>query len=547
MESVLNMRKKELLNVMDDELLEKLYGFCYARTSGSYEAQELCSDIIYELVKAAHTEGSIDSPYPFIWRLARNVYADFLEREKRHSAVFYEGDSETVLSVIAEPEREDDSDALLGSVYRRIAFLTKAYREVMILFYIDGMSTAEIAKHQDTSDTAVRQRLFSARKKIRSEVDEMNEMYDRPVALDRIEYVLYGMGNPGWSDPRKVCTRQFSKHIIWLCHKKPMSASEIAYELNVPTVYVEEELEILEEGENDRYGLLRKLENGKYAINFILIDRETIRTANGIYLEAFPGVCDIIIDFIEKNKEEYLSFPYLNRKTDLNLILWQQLHKIAASFSDCVERILCGKYFASAGAVDRPFSVVGYVANGKMYGGGQDSVRAENVCGYAKILLINNYNTRIRRHFSCNLNVAQDPQVQLALRAVDGLALCQLSETEREYAAKAIDCGYLYREGEMLYTKILVSDLKDQPGLFELTMRLNEGFFDREAEIVAGRIAGLIRRTVPEYLLAEWRLFNVLAGLPVLDHLIERLIERGILMPPEDGLGAEGCWMSVAR
>lgn len=154
------------MKVIDDEMLEKLFGFCYARTNDSYEAQELCSDIIFELVKAAHTDGSIDNLYPFIWRIARNVYADFLDREKRHLAVFYEGNSDAVFSMIAELEQEeDDSDELLGSVYRRIAFLTRAYREVMILFYIDGLSTAEIAKLQGTSETAIRQRLFSARKK----------------------------------------------------------------------------------------------------------------------------------------------------------------------------------------------------------------------------------------------------------------------------------------------------------------------------------------------------------------------------------------------
>lgn len=57
----------------------------------------------------------------------------------------------------------------------------------------------------------------------------------------------------------------------------------------------------------------------------------------------------------------------------------------------------------------------------------------------------------------------------------------------------------------------------------------------------------MIRRTVPEYLLAEWKFFNILASGSVLDNVVETLIERGVLIPPEDGLGAEGCWMSVAR
>lgn len=541
------MIKHELLKVMDDELLEKLFGFCYARTSDSYEAQELCSDIIFALVKAAHTDGEIDSLYPFIWRVARNVYADFLDQKRRHSEIFYEGDSDALFPLIAADEGEEDSDELLSAVYRRVAFLTKAYREVMISFYIDGLSTAEIAKLQNTSETAIRQRLFSARKKVKSEVDEMNETYNKPVALNKIEYVIWGTGNPCWSDPRSVCTRQFSKHIIWLCHNKPMSASEIAGELNVPTVYVEEELEILAAGENGKYGLLRKLDNGKYAINFILLDREMIEKANSLYLEQLPNICSIIADFIEKNREEYLAFPYLNKKIDFNLILWQQIYVMSQIFAENVLKILQEKYFADAGKIDRPFSVFGYVDNGKHYGGGWDHVDAENVCGYVKVRLENIYITQIKHHFHCGLNVSLDPQIQLALRAVDGLEISGLSESEKEHAAKAIDCGYLYRENEMLYTKILVSDMKDQDRLFALSEKLNDGCFDAEAEIVAGKIADMIRKTVPEYLLAEWSFFNNLANIPVLDNVVEDLIQRNILIPPEDGIGAEGCWMSVAK
>lgn len=37
----------------------------------------------------------------------------------------------------------------------------------------------------------------------------------------------------------------------------------------------------------------------------------------------------------------------------------------------------------------------------------------------------------------------------------------------------------------------------------------------------------------------------MLAGLPLFTALVESLIERGLLTPPKDGLGAEGCWLAV--
>lgn len=541
------MKKQDLLKYFDDNLLDKLFGFCYARTNDSYEAEELCSDIIYSLVKAANSDGEIESVYPFIWRVARNVYADFSDNRRKRAETIYEGDSEEILLSAAEEDTSDDTAELLTSVYRRIAFLTKAYREVMIMFYIDGLSTAQIAKAQGTSEGAIRQRTFSARQKIKSEVEEMGETYNKPVALDKIDYVIWGTGSPAWGDPRNVCTRMFSNHIVWLCHKKPMSASEIAEELNVPTIYVEEELEILRKGENGKYGFLRRLENGKYALNFILLDKDVFEKANAIYTEQLPKICETISNYIEEHKAEYLAFPYLNKKVDMNLILWQQVYHIADAFSYCVQRALGKNHFADVEKTDRPFSVFGYVDNGKYYGGGWDGVNAQNVCGFSNVHLDNIYITRIKKHFSCGLNVSNDTQIQLALRAIDGLDVTLLSEKEKEHAAKAIECGYLYRDGDMLYTKILVNALSDRDRLFDISNALQNGYFDADAEIVAAKVAELIKKSVPDYLLGEWRLANNLASMPILDAVVECLIEKGVLTPPEDGIGAEGCWMSVEK
>ncbi|MFR5865882.1 MAG: hypothetical protein ACLUFV_12485 [Acutalibacteraceae bacterium] len=35
------------------------------------------------------------------------------------------------------------------------------------------------------------------------------------------------------------------------------------------------------------------------------------------------------------------------------------------------------------------------------------------------------------------------------------------------------------------------------------------------------------------------------ARLPAYDALVEALIDRGLLVPPADGVGAEGCWLTV--
>ena len=541
------MKKQDLLKTIDRELLDNLYGFCYVRTSDSREAQELCSDIVFELIKTANSVGEIGEVYPFLWRVARNVYADFCRQKTRRAEMLYQGDSEEVLALLASKQEDDDSEEQLKIIYRRIAFLTKAYREVMISFYLDGLSTEKIAALQGISETAVRQRLFSARKKIQKEVKNMTDTTTKPIALNTVEFAIHGMGNPNWGDPRTVCTRQFSKQILRLCQKKSQTAAEIAEKLNVPTVYVEEELDILIHGANGTYGLLRKLDNGKYAVNFVLLDTPEFEKASSVYKEQLPALCDIIAAYIENHREKYLAFPYLNKKADFNLILWQQLYILADNFSNRVEHILAKKYFADTPETRRPFSLYGHVYNGRSFGGGLNGIHAHNICGYKEVYAGNIDMKWIKSHFYCGQNLSMDPQLQLAIRAIEGLKVDELSELEREHAAKAVECGYLYREEDTLYTKILVSDKEDNDKLYSVSCQLSGESYEANAELTARRIADLTRKVLPDYLLGEWRFLNVLASLPLRESVAGYLIDKGVLTPPENGIGAEGCWMTVQR
>lgn len=540
------MKKQDLLKAIDRELLDKLFGFCYVRTRDSYEAQELCSDIALALVEAAHGEGEIQDLYGFIWRVARNVYADFSEKKRRNSDRYsYEELGDVAEEAFAE---ENDDAESLQQIYRSIAFLTRAYREVMIAYYLDGLPIAQIAKQQNTSENAIRQRLFSARQLIRNEVTNM-EPTKKPLALQSIpEFIIWGNGNPTGNDPRSVCTRKMSYHILWACMEKPKTAKEISDELYVPMPYVEDELDILARGENGEYGMVRKLENGKYTLNFPLLSQQQIEALWGIVSGKLPLIQEGALRFIEAHKEEYLSFPYINRKVDLNLILWQQVKWLAFAFECKVEEFLAEKYFCNVKKSDRPFSVYGYLYGGELkhWGYGCDGIEAHNLCGYTDIHAANIYGARVQAHFHCGQNLARDQKFQLALRAIYGLPVSELTEQEREYAAKAVEEGYLLREGDTLYTKFLVTEGEYDNRERAVSYRFGDELA-AEAEQVAAEIAAFIRQNIPAHLLEDYWLVNSLASLTLVDTLIDALIEKGLMTLPENGVGAEGVWMSVVK
>jgi len=544
------MKRTELLKMIDADLIDRVYRYCYTRTFGSHEAEDLCSEILLAVVKSCRDDKKICNPIGYFWSVAHNVYADYCERKHIQAENTIEISDELFEMI---PYEEDDNDEideeLLSSIYHQISNLSYAYRKVMIGFYLDGKSTAQLAKELSILETTVRQRLFSARNEVKKGVTKMGEtrIVNKPALLEEMKWTEWGTGNPHDGDPREVCTRQLSKHIVWLCRKQPQTARSISEALGVPMTYIEEELEIQVNGTNGRYGMLRKNESGKYIANCILLDEKEIADLQKLYIDCIPMISEIVLKHIAENKEKYCSFPYINNNPTFNLMLWQQIFCMADAFSDCVESKLKNFYMKDVMQSKRPFTVFCYKngTNTKTFGGGWDGVDAADICGYKHIHLDNIYIGRIKPHFHCGCNVSTDAKLLMAIRAVYGLPVSELSEDGKEIAAKAIECGYLYREKDKLYTKFLVNKEQDSHSLFNTTKLLSTLMPEEVVNSIASKISQFVRHNIPEHLLGDYLYVNRLANMPVLDTLVEALIDKGILIPPENGIGAEGIWMSV--
>ena len=552
------MRKSQLTDLFDQKLLDSLYGWCYSKTSGSTEAQELCSDITFAIVKTANRDpdAEVENAYAFIWQAARRVYADFAEKKRLTSVRTYHGDAELAMAGIADSDdayADDDDDAeSLSLILHRISFLSRIYREVMIAFYLDGLPVAEIAKQQNTSEGAVRERLRAARGRIRDEVKEIMEMeekntktMDRPTSLQRLDLALWGTGSPMWSDPRSLLERQLSMHVLWLCRKKPRTPKEISDELDVPMVYIEEECELQAEGENGKYGALRRVDGGKYVINFPLLDSGEFKRGCDIYGEVIPSAVEAIKSYVAEHESEYLAFPYRNKTVTLPLVMWRQAHYIGDLLGKEVNKLLGEKYFAEETKPDRPFSIAGYEYTGQLFGWGNDIASAMNYCGYKNVdISVIYHNPDIEPGFYCDHNIANDEALTLAVRAVDGIDVNALDENDREQAARAIEEGYIYRDGDTLYTKFLVVDGEDAEKMWDVSDGLS-AIIRPFAETIAEKTAKLLRSALMPHLYGEYRYANMLFSGVTRDAVINALIDCGMLPPPHDGKLGEYAYMMV--
>ncbi len=545
------MKTNEMLEFIgNSEFVDKIYNFSYHRCSSSHEAEDLCSDILTALISALKKQERVENFYAFVWTVARRVYADFSEKRNKNSqnisienaefdAISPDNDIESFIE--GEIEREQ-----IRKIYAEIAFLSKLYRDIMVMYYIDEMKIKDIAACVGISETTVKQRLFSARNTVRKEV---NKMSNRNLLLKPVDMAFVGTGNPGGNEPNVGCNRLFSKSLVYLCKDKPKSAKQLSEELCVPMVFVEEELDIQTQVANGKYGMLRKLENGKYITNVLVVDYEEFDEANKIYEKYLPEICAKLKENIEKSKEKILSFPFLNKNVEIGLVLWLLIHRMYWHVESDVINIMKTKYFSDIEQIKRPYSLVaisfseeGLCPN---IGYGCDGIHANSISNYKSVHITNIYGKRIKAHFHCGHNISTDPKLLLTIKAIGGLSVDALSEGEKENAAKAIECGYLRKNGSVFEPKIVVIKHENEGKFNSLVNELTHDM-DHTVERIAAELAEFIKNHIPEHLENEYEMYaRLIAGIRMLDALVEECIKECVLTPPENGVGAEGCLMDV--
>ena len=541
------MRAQELYARLNQAWLDQIYGFSYHRCSTTQEAEDLCSEIGLALLHSFSREPDIRNFEAFVWRVARHVYADHCEKRRRNAVerspcgLF---DSAAAEDTIGEYQLAEEERQLYKEILSRMAFLAKIYREVMVLHYLDGMSIPAIAQKLGISETCVKQRLFSARETIRKGGHPMySNIPLKPVCLDFI-----GTGNPIGNDPRTKAERVLSQNLVYLCKDRPMSAKALSEALSVPMPYIEDELEIQCSGENGRYGLLRRLDNGKYIANILIFDPLTWTNAATVYKKHLDPLCTDLAQCLASHRAALLNFPYLAGERSVSFILWALISRVVWNLEDEVNHILSADYFPDTPPAKRNFSTIAFAHPAdqpleiRFYG--CDGINAQDVCGYSRVFMSNIYGRRIREHFHCGHNISTDGCIRITLRAIGGLTVSGLTEEEQELASKSIACGYLQREGDQLRPRILVLREADSSAFYGLADLLT-GNLQPLAAGIARELATQMNTALPAHLKTQSTLFNIGASVGLLGLLIEACIQKGLLCPPPDGIGGEGVLLTV--
>jgi len=295
------------------ENMKSIFGFALTRLGNVTEAEYLASDILYEIVRSAPILKDEERFYGFMWKIAENVYMDYLRKKAKNASRTAEldesiaDDSESVLDEIAQKEE-------LNLLRRELSLLSKQYRDATVLYYIENLSCSEIAKKLQISTEMVKYYLFRARKIIREGMNMerlFGEKSYKPCGFE-IDYWGLVQFNPNeFSSFRK---RKIKGNILLAAYYSPMTIQEISIELGVALPYLEDEIKLLVDREYLVYN------NGKYLTNIPIFTLDCTNTIDEKLKELIEESARKLVAATDE-----FDARFENRFAKTNLARWQKV------------------------------------------------------------------------------------------------------------------------------------------------------------------------------------------------------------------------------
>lgn len=235
--------------------LPKLYGFAIKKAFSYAEAEELCADIVTAVYTSLRKAEEIVNIEGYIWRISEHTYAKFVAHRKRHEGISIDG--------IAMPFYDEDTrleaEEEMHLLRREIAFLTEKRRQIVFWFYYENKSIAAIAKSLAIPEGTVKWHLNKARHDLKEGLSMKRQIGTLGLSPVTASDLAHG-GQPGTKGgPDYYLGDKLNLNIVYSVYFEPRSAAEIAEELGVTPVFIEDKITFLEEN-----GFLVRQKDGKF-------------------------------------------------------------------------------------------------------------------------------------------------------------------------------------------------------------------------------------------------------------------------------------------
>ena len=256
--------EREKISVLVEENMKTIFAYALSRVSHREDAEDLAGDIILAILKSAPGIRDDNAFFGYIWAIAANTYKKYLYKKSRiRCEELDEGavDEKDFVQDILQTEQ-------FSALRRELALLSREYRECTVAYYFEGLSCGETAARLHLSLEMVKYYLFKTRKLLKEGIGMEREFGTKSYQPAKFDFTVIFEGAANMEHQR-LFDRKLPGNILVSTYHTPMTIRQLAIELGVASVYLEDEIALLE-----RYGLLTALTGGRYQARLVIFTEE---------------------------------------------------------------------------------------------------------------------------------------------------------------------------------------------------------------------------------------------------------------------------------
>ena len=222
------------------DYMPMLLNWAYKKLGDREKAEDLTQEVLLQVFSAIRKSPSpITDQEHFLWKIAHYTWCSYLRgSQRRKLCVSMENlqleDPRDFAEDYAQEELRREQTLRMR---RQISLLNRLQREIMISFYIDGLSVREIAEKHRMTQSAVKWHLCQTRKKLKKEITDMEnqEYVYRPRKLHMaISGTVDSMGSSDIVMLENSLTKQ---NLCLACYRQPKTPQELAGQLGIPMAH----------------------------------------------------------------------------------------------------------------------------------------------------------------------------------------------------------------------------------------------------------------------------------------------------------------------
>ena len=310
---------KAFADEMIGKYQKKFFGFALSKCGSFYEAEELASRITCEAYMTLRTVEDVYNWEGYLYRIAHNVYVHYVKELEKHRTTEVENEPVEHKDYAAEYANQEE----LALLQREVAWLGRRHREIVLLHYYHNKKIKEIAELLELPEGTVKWHLSDAKAQLKEGIRQMRRKGN--LGIEPIKLTGFGhMGTPGeLGDTSDFLDSKLRQNIAFAAYYEPKTIEEIAEELGVSPVFIEDEVEYLAD-----YGYLDLLPGQRYRTNVFIenVPIDIYRQSKDINLEIADVLCDMYIPSLLDEFKEWGEEFYVPGN-DRNYWYWTQIGK----------------------------------------------------------------------------------------------------------------------------------------------------------------------------------------------------------------------------